>query len=61
MPPIPAKRTLLNSLLGSKAWADSELFAKATPSQVLKAISVGPPRDLYTKFLHTSEPARRGA
>jgi len=28
--------------------------------QVLKPISVAPPRDLYTKFLHQSEPARRG-
>ena len=29
--------------------------------QVLKSISVTPPRDLYTKFLHQSEPARRSA
>ncbi len=29
--------------------------------QVLKSISVVPPRDLYTKFLHVSEPARRQA
>jgi uncharacterized damage-inducible protein DinB len=29
--------------------------------QVLKSISVVPPRDLYTKFLHMSEPARRAA
>jgi uncharacterized damage-inducible protein DinB len=28
-------------------------------SQILKSISVTPPRDLYTKFLHESEPARR--
>lgn len=27
--------------------------------QMLKSISVTPPRDLYTKFLHQSEPARR--
>ena len=27
--------------------------------QVLKSISIAPPRDLYTKFLHQSEPARR--
>jgi uncharacterized damage-inducible protein DinB len=27
--------------------------------QVLKAIHVAPPRDLYTKFLHQSEPQRR--
>lgn len=29
--------------------------------QMLKSISVTPPRDLYTKFLHQSEPARRSA
>jgi uncharacterized damage-inducible protein DinB len=29
--------------------------------QMLKFISVAPPRDLYTKFLHVSEPARRRA
>lgn len=29
--------------------------------QVLKSISVAPPRDLYTRFLHLSEPARRQA
>lgn len=28
-------------------------------SQILKSISVSPPRDLYTKYLHESEPARR--
>jgi len=28
-------------------------------SQILKSISVTPPRDLYTKHLHESEPARR--
>jgi uncharacterized damage-inducible protein DinB len=27
--------------------------------QVLKALSLVPPRDLYTKFLHVSEPQRR--
>ena len=30
-------------------------------NQVLKSISVAPPRDLYTKFLHVSVPARREA
>ena len=29
--------------------------------QVLKSIAVVPPRDLYTKFLHQSEPSRRSA
>jgi hypothetical protein len=29
--------------------------------QVFTSISVAPPRDLYTKFLHQSAPARRGA
>ena len=29
--------------------------------QVLKSISLAPPRDLYTKFLHQSQPARRQA
>jgi uncharacterized damage-inducible protein DinB len=28
-------------------------------SQILKSIAVTPPRDLYTKYLHESEPARR--
>jgi uncharacterized damage-inducible protein DinB len=28
-------------------------------SQILKSISLTPPRDLYTKYLHESEPARR--
>lgn len=29
--------------------------------QILKSIAVAPPRDLLTKFLHVSEPARRWA
>jgi hypothetical protein len=27
--------------------------------QILKSISVAPPRDLLTKFLHMTEPERR--
>lgn len=36
-------------------------YHRGNVGQVLKSIGVAPPRDLYTKFLHTSEPARRGA
>jgi uncharacterized damage-inducible protein DinB len=34
-------------------------YHRGNVGQVLKLISVAPPRDLYTKFLHASEPARR--
>ena len=34
-------------------------YHRGNVGQMLKAISVVPPRDLYTKFLHVSEPARR--
>ena len=36
-------------------------YHRGNVGQVLKAISIAPPRDLYTKFLHQSEPARREA
>ncbi len=36
-------------------------YHRGNVGQVLKSISVAPPRDLYTKFLHLSEPARRQA
>lgn len=36
-------------------------YHRGNVGQVLKSISVAPPRDLYTKFLHQSEPARRKA
>ena len=36
-------------------------YHRGNVGQVLKSISVAPPRDLYTKFLHVSEPARSGA
>lgn len=36
-------------------------YHRGNVGQVLKSISVVPPRDLYTKFLHQSEPARRQA
>ncbi len=36
-------------------------YHRGNVGQVLKSISVAPPRDLYTTFLHTSEPARRNA
>ena len=36
-------------------------YHRGNVGQVLKSISVAPPRDLYTKFLHVSEPARRRA
>ena len=36
-------------------------YHRGNVGQVLKSISLTPPRDLYTKFLHQSEPARREA
>ena len=36
-------------------------YHRGNVGQVLKSISVAPPRDLYTKFLHQSEPPRRTA
>jgi len=35
-------------------------YHRGNVGQVLKSISMAPPRDLYTKFLHQNEPARRG-
>ena len=34
-------------------------YHRGNVGQVLKNISVTPPRDILTKFLHTSEPGRR--
>lgn len=34
-------------------------YHRGNVGQVLKSISMAPPRDLYTKYLHQSEPARR--
>ena len=36
-------------------------YHRGNVGQVLKSISIAPPRDLYTKFLHVSEPNRREA
>lgn len=36
-------------------------YHRGNVGQVLKSVSVAPPRDLYTKFLHQSEPERRSA
>ena len=36
-------------------------YHRGNVGQILKSISVAPPRDLYTKFLHQSEPVRRQA
>ena len=36
-------------------------YHRGNVGQVLKSISVTPPRDLYTKHLHQSEPVRRAA
>ena len=36
-------------------------YHRGNVGQMLKFISVAPPRDLFTKFLHYSEPARRRA
>lgn len=34
-------------------------YHRGNVGQVLKSISLAPPRDLYTRYLHLSEPARR--
>ena len=36
-------------------------YHRGNVGQILKGISVAPPRDLLTKFLHVHEPARRQA
>ena len=36
-------------------------YHRGNVGQVMKSISMAPPRDLYTKFLHLREPARRQA
>ncbi len=36
-------------------------YHRGNVGQILKDISVAPPRDLFTKFLHVNEPARRRA
>ncbi len=36
-------------------------YHRGNVGQMLKSISVAPPRDLLTKFLHVSEPGRRNA
>ncbi len=36
-------------------------YHRGNVGQILKFISVAPPRDLYTKFLHVTEPKRREA
>jgi uncharacterized damage-inducible protein DinB len=36
-------------------------YHRGNVGQVLKLISVAPPRDLYTKYLHQSDPSRRSA
>jgi len=36
-------------------------YHRGNVGQVLRSISVAPPRDLYTKYLHATEPARREA
>jgi uncharacterized damage-inducible protein DinB len=36
-------------------------YHRGNVGQVLKSISVAPPRDLYTRFLHRNEPERRSA
>ena len=35
-------------------------YHRGNVGQVLKSIAVDPPRDLYTRFLRTAEPGRRG-
>lgn len=36
-------------------------YHRGNVGQVLKSIAVAPPRDLYTRFLHQTEPVRRSA
>lgn len=36
-------------------------YHRGNVGQLLKSLSIAPPRDLYTKFLHQTEPARRSA
>jgi uncharacterized damage-inducible protein DinB len=36
-------------------------YHRGNVGQVLKGLGLAPPRDLYTKFLHVSQPARRSA
>lgn len=36
-------------------------YHRGNVGQIMKFISIAPPRDLYTKFLHVREPARRHA
>jgi uncharacterized damage-inducible protein DinB len=36
-------------------------YHRGNVGQMLKSVSVAPPRDLYTKFLHVQEPERRRA
>ena len=36
-------------------------YHRGNVGQILKGISVSPPRDLFTKFLHVHEPSRRQA
>jgi uncharacterized damage-inducible protein DinB len=36
-------------------------YHRGSVGQMLKSIDIAAPRDLYTKFLHVSEPARRQA
>lgn len=36
-------------------------YHRGNVGQVLKLLSIAPPRDLYTRFLHQSEPGRRQA
>jgi uncharacterized damage-inducible protein DinB len=34
-------------------------YHRGNVGQIMKSLSIVPPRDLYTKFLHLTEPARR--
>ena len=36
-------------------------YHRGNVGQVLKSLSVAPPRDLYTRFLHVNDVARRQA
>ena len=57
--------TLLLSLFQYKAWANEELFTeldyhRGAVGRIMAQVAVPPPRDIFTLYLHQSEPARRG-
>lgn len=53
--------TLLLSLFQYKAWANAELFTnRGAVGRIMAQVAVPPPGDIFTLYLHQSEPERRG-